>query len=130
MIEGEIHETIYGNRENQPTCSLLTNNKVVAASQCPALLPGNLKDRIGMMHQVLNMMQQTKNKHIDTLKHLQDRGTQHARQNPRHDNGNGAEWNHHDDEDDEQGRNRFSRRLAGKSRHDYNQLNNRGFQEY
>ena len=122
MIEGEIHETIYGNRENQPTCSLLNNDRVVAASQCPALLPGNLKDRIGMMHEVLSMMHETKNRHIDTLKHLQ-----HARQNPGHDNGIDAGWNHPDD-DDEQGTNRYSRRLANKSRLDYNQINNRGFQ--
>ena len=122
MIEGEIHETIYGNRENQPTCSLLNNDRVVAASQCPALLPGNLKDRIGMMHEVLSMMHETKNRHIDTLKQLQ-----HARQNPGHDNGIDAGWNHPDD-DDEQGTNRYSRRLANKSRLDYNQINNRGFQ--
>ena len=129
-LEGDIHESIYGSRANQAPCSLLTDNQVVAASQCPSLLPGTLKDRIEIMHQVLDMMQQTKNHHIDTLKHLQGRGPQHTRQTHEHDDENGAGWDRHDDDDDEQGRNRFSKRLAGKSRHDYNQLNKRGFQEY
>ena len=65
-LEGDIHETIYGSRTNQAPCSLLTDNQVVAASQYPSLLPGSLKERIAVMHQVLDMMAETKNHHIET----------------------------------------------------------------
>ena len=127
-LEGDIHESIYGSRTNQAPCSLLTDHQVIAASQYPSLLPGTIKERIEIMHQVLDMMQQTKNHHIDTLKHLQGRGTQQAKETHEHDDENDAGWDRPDD--DEQERRRISNRLAGKSRHDYNQLHRRGFQEY
>ena len=79
------------------------------------------------MHQVLDMMQKTKNHHIDTLKHLQGRGTQLAKETHEHDDKIDAGWDRPDD--NEQKRRRTSDRLAGKSKHDYNQLHRRGFQE-
>ena len=126
-LEGEIHESIYGTRTNQAPCSLLTDHQVMAASQCPSLLPGSLKERIQVMHQVLEMMQKTKNNHIDTLKYLQERGTQHVRAHEPDDENDGG-WDAPNDNEEE--RRRISARLAGKSKHDYNQLNRRGFQEY
>ena len=80
------------------------------------------------MHQVLDMMQKTKNHHIDTLRHLQGRGTQQPREALEHDDATDDGWDHPDD--DEQERRRTSNRLAGKSKHDYNQLHRHGFQGY
>ena len=69
----------------------------MAASQCPSLLPGTLRERIELMHQVLDMMQKTKNNHIDTLKYLQGRGTQQAKETQEHDDENDAGWDRPDD---------------------------------
>ena len=99
----------------------------MAATECPSLLPGSLKDRIQVMHQILEMMQKTKNNHIDTLKYLQERGTQNVRAHEP-DGQNDDGWDAPDDNEEE--KRRISARLAGKTKHDYNQLNRRGFQKY
>ena len=125
-LEGDIHETIYGNRTNQAPCSLLTDNQVVAASQYPSLLPGILKERIAVMHQVLDMMAETKNHHIETLKHLQIKTKQNAKETHEHDDEDNAGWDRPDV--DEQERRRISDRLAGKNRHDYSKLHRHGFE--
>merc|ERR1712121_413871 len=49
VLEGNIHETLYDTRENQPPCSLLSNESIMAASQCPQLLPGNTKEKMKIM---------------------------------------------------------------------------------
>ena len=124
-LEGEIHENIYGSRQNQAPCSLLQNHQVVAASQYPSLLPGTLKQRIKLMHQVLEMMDKTKRARFDTLRHLQERGAQQPREALEHGNANNDGWNHL--EVDEQEKRRTSNRLAGKSKLDYNQLHKHGY---
>ena len=71
VLEGNIHETIYNTRENQPPCSLLANQHIVSASQCPQLLPGNTQEKIKSMKEILELMEEKKQDHIETLQWLQ-----------------------------------------------------------
>ena len=127
-LEGDIHESIYHTRRNQPPCSLLTNPNIMAATECPELLPGDLKDRINKMKEILELMETTKNKHIETLRYLQQRPHQNV-EGHGHDNNSGWE---DEDEGEVQQRHRVSSRLANKDRLDYRTINKRGFshQEY
>merc|ERR1711954_187793 len=98
VLEGNIHETVYNTRENQPPCSLLANQSIVAASQCPQLLPGNTKEKIKSMREILDLMEEKKQDHLETLQWLQ-RQPHYKIRNPGNDDGS-TSWD--DDEDDEE----------------------------
>merc|ERR1719370_1871852 len=134
MLEGNIHETIYNTRENQPPCSLLADQNVIAASQCPQLLPGDNKQKINSMKEILDLMEEKKQNHIQTLQWLQKQPLHKIKELVK-ENGNGA-WDtvendeettdDVDDNDDDDDINdwvqevqRASARLASKTRIDY-----------
>merc|ERR1712055_632275 len=144
MLEGNIHETIYNTRENQPPCSLLADQNVIAASQCPQLLPGDNKEKIKSMKEILDLMEEKKQDHIETLQWLQKQ-PHHKIKELVNENGNGA-WdtveddeentdnddNAVDDDDDDddndcaQEEHRASARLATKTRINYKKMNRKG----
>ena len=145
MLEGNIHETIYNTRENQPPCSLLADQNVIAASQCPQLLPGDNKQKINSMKEILDLMEEKKQDHIQTLQWLQKQPLHKIKELVK-ENGNGA-WdtvendeentddddNTVDDNDDDDDINdwvqevqRASARLANKTRIDYKKMNKKG----
>ena len=120
-LEGQIQETLYGTRTTQGPCSLLADQRVVAATQCPSVLPGSRKDRIMMMRQILEMMENKKKEHTATLKYLQDRNNVRDE----HDDQDVDSWDAPDDNEEE--RRRISNRLQNKTKHDYHKMNRRGF---
>ena len=142
VLEGNIHETIYNTRENQPPCSLLANQNVISASQCPQLLPGNTKEKIKSMKEILGLMEEKKQDHIETLQWLQKQ-PHHKIKELVNENGSGA-WDtiddneentdndddaDDDDDDDNDGaqeHHRASARLATKSRINYKKMNKIG----
>ena len=130
-LEGEIHENIYQTRRNQPPCSLLANPNIMAATQCPELLPGDMKDKIKNMREILDLMETTKSKHLETLRYLQRRPHQNVEDHG-HDNNSNSGWDDDDDDGQVQQSHRASNRLANKDRLDYRTINRRGFshQEY
>ena len=128
-LEGEIHENIYQTRRNQPPCSLLANPTIMAATQCPELLPGDMKEKIKNMKEVLDLMETTKSKHLETLRYLQNRPHQSV-EDLGHDNSSNSGWDDHDDDGQVQQSHRASNRLANKDRLNYKTINRRGFQEY
>ena len=70
-LEGSIHEVLYETRDTQPPCSLLSNENVVWASLCPQLLPGNIQEKMKLMKEILQLMEQRKQENMDTLQWLQ-----------------------------------------------------------
>ena len=129
-LEGEIHENIYQTRRNQPPCSLLANPNIMAATQCPELLPGDMKDKIKNMKEILDLMETRKHKHLKTLRWLQRQPHQTV-EDLGHDNHSNSGWDDEDDDDDDNGQvqqgHRASNRLANKDRLDYRAMNKRGF---
>ena len=153
-LEGSIHETVYNTQENQPPCSLLANQDIVAASQCPQLLPGSTKEKISSMKEILELIEEKRQEHMETLDWLQKQ-PQHKLRELVTANDEGAwdtaedeENNDNDDEnivtldddiddeeDDTQARQRASNRLAQKPRVNYKKMNEQGkddssFDEY
>ena len=143
-LEGNIHETIYNTRENQPPCSLLANQNIISASQCPQLLPGDNREKIKSMKEILELMEEKKQDHVATLRWLQKQ-PHHKIKELVNENSNGA-WDTveddeedtnddddavDDDDDDDngeyaQGEYRASARLANKRRINYKQMHMKG----
>ena len=141
-LEGNIHEKIYNTRENQPPCSLLANQNIISASQCPQLLPGDNKEKIKSMKEILALMEEKKQDYVATLRWLQkqphykikelvdenSKGAWDAVSNDEEDNDDDAV----DDDDGngsrdyDQNENRASDRLANKRRIDYKLMHRKG----
>ena len=144
VLEGNIHETIYNTRENQPPCSLLANQNVISASQCPQLLPGNTKEKIKCMNEILGLMEEKKQDHIETLQWLQKQPQHKIKElvsendnsawdtvesndeNPDNDDNVVDNANDDDDNDGDQEQRRASARLASKSKINYKKMNKKG----
>ena len=136
-LEGDIHETIYQTRDNQPPCSLLANHSIMAASQCPQLLPGNTKEKIKSMKEILDLMETKKHDHLETLRWLQRQPHQKVK-HPGHDNNSNSGWDdeeddEEDDDDDDNAQaqhgHRASDRLANKHKINYKEMHKRGFKK-
>ena len=102
----------------------------MAATQCPELLPGDMKDKIKNMKEILDLMETKKHKHLKTLRWLQRQPHQNV-EDLGHDNNSNSGWDDEDDDDDDNGQvqqgHRASNRLANKNRIDYRAMNKRGF---
>ena len=112
---------LYGSRAVQGQCSILENNHVVAATQYPNLLARDIKTRITLMNDVLKMMSKTKHHHMKKLKLLQD----NAREKDEEEDEVDDSWEK--DDGDEEERQRISKRLASKTKRDFNRFNRFGF---
>ena len=73
-------------------------------------------------------MEETKSKHLETLRYLQNRPNQ--REDLGHDHSSNSGWNDHDDDDHQHQPPRASNRLANKDKLNYKQINRRGFQDF
>ena len=152
-LEGSIHETVYNTQENQPPCSLLANQDIVTASMCPQLLPGSTKEKILSMKEILELIEEKRQEHIETLEWLQkqphhkirelvnanDNGAWDTAEDEEDDNNDDENIvtidDDVDDEDDTQAQQRASARLATKPRVNYKKMNKQGkddshFDEY
>ena len=145
VLEGNIHETIYNTRENQPPCSLLANQNIISASQCPQLLPGNTKEKIKCMNEILGLMEEKKQDHIETLQWLQKQPPHKIKElvnendnsawdtvegdeeDPNIDDGAADNDDNSDDWwDSAQKQQRTSARLASKTKINYKKMNKKG----
>ena len=144
-LEGSIHETVYNTNVNQPPCSLLARKDVVCASQCPQLLPGSTREKILSMKEILELIEEKRQEHMETLDWLQKQPQHKLRElvteqdegtwdtvETEEDNENDDENivtlddDIDDEEDDTQAHQRTSNRLAQKPRVNYQRLNEQG----
>ena len=121
-LEGSIHEVLYQTRDTQPPCSLLSNENVVWASQCPQLLPGDSQQKMKIMREILELMEHRKQEDMDTLRWLQQQPRVAIREVVNEQTRNDDNENADDDDNDV----RASERLAGKRKVNYRKLHTQG----
>ena len=97
-LEQNINQRIYGRPREEPT-SILSDTKVIYATEDPSLLAPDVRGQIKVMHEVLDLMKDVRQHHAEIMEKL----------------------------DEDVPSSRRSSRLSQKDRLDYNKMNRYGY---